>query len=426
MKNNELEEPHPAVMPDYITAYSPVILAVLAAQLVASSFSLRYWLAMCAIPGISISDQETKPAVRPQERLSRWKGTLMKAASLVMLGVALYYTYRAMGRESPEVDACLSTILFPVAIFVMMDVFTTCLALPPISVHRNLAGDLVNIPSNSSHSKTLSLVLLLFSILIYTSTFIAESHVFIIDTFFASIVVYSRWGRVFNSIIRSAVAFFGCTVAIVTATVLLLFSESVGGWTDAQKSPSYFNPSLGRLPVYTLWLTAIACSSLPVSLTSFCLRFDYGIHLEHSASPSTQPFSVNTVPSPPHMPGIGPGAVVPSRIPSNFSKPYFYTSIVTFAFAVTAALAYLPFSGISLDRLEANIFMMVMAVTAFPLQCIAVILIARLRGEWHILSEYEEDWVRRPISTKSDINLEEGSGGNFWRKVMEISNVPYF
>ncbi|TDL27780.1 hypothetical protein BD410DRAFT_781673 [Rickenella mellea] len=426
MKNNE--ELQPAGMFDYyFLAYPSVILVVLTAQHVTSKYSLRigrfydlrwrltvicvpqYWLAVCAIP-------DTKPAVQRQERQSRWWIVLLllKAAGLVVFGVALYYTYRAMGRHSPEVDAILSALLFPIATSALIGLFSAETDLPAISVHRNSAGALVDnqLPLGKSEPVSMDTLFYMYlppSLSICASTFILEFGFFILITLVASIGMFSNWGRAFNSMRPCAVAFFGCIVAVVTATVLLLYSESAGNWTDASKSPYSYSPSLGRLPVYELWLAVIACSSLPVSLTSFCLRFDYYVHLEHLAQPSTEHFAVNEEPSP--RPTLGPGVVIPSHIPSKFSKPYFLTSIVTFVFAATAVLAYLPSFGIILDRLGVSIFMMVMVVAVFPLQCIAVIVKALRRGEWHILSDYKEEWVRIPA--KTDINLEEGSGRNF-------------
>ncbi|TDL27799.1 hypothetical protein BD410DRAFT_781694 [Rickenella mellea] len=118
MKNNE--ELDPAAMLDYVLAYSPVILAVFAAQLVASTSPLRYWLAVCAIPDDIPDDaEEAKP---PQKQWWQILAT-RKAAVVVVYGVVLYlvlyHTYRAMRREFPEMDAILSAILFPLAILLI-------------------------------------------------------------------------------------------------------------------------------------------------------------------------------------------------------------------------------------------------------------------------------------------------------------------
>ncbi|TDL27798.1 hypothetical protein BD410DRAFT_781693 [Rickenella mellea] len=409
MKNNE--ELHPAAILEYVLAYSPVILAVIAAQLVASTSSLRYWLAVCAIPD-GIPDEGPKPAVQPQKRQPRWWGMLANAAVIIVFGVALYHTYLAMGREFPGMDAILSAFLFPIAIFVIIGCFSTYSALPAISVHRNSAGVLVNIPSKSSNSKSLSMVYLFLSIAICIGTFMAESGVFTIFTVFASIVMYSRWCMRFASLRHFAIIFALYIVAIAYITFLLLFSKRSYSWKDGTKSPdSYFIQSLNRLLVYAHWMNAITSCSIPVSLTSLCLRFDYRIHLQHSANQSTEHFKLEMVPSPLSMPGLGPGAKVPSRIPKQFPKPYFLMSILTFVFAAAATLACLPFLGIGLDRLTANMFMLMTAGAIFPLHFIAVIGMAGLRGEWKILSQYKEEWVRKPIPAKSGIDLEEGSGG---------------
>ncbi|TDL27784.1 hypothetical protein BD410DRAFT_781677 [Rickenella mellea] len=405
------EELHLAATLDYVLAYSPAVLAILGAQLVASTSSLRYWLAVCAIPSSgTIPNEEPIPAIQPQPagRQPWWRGVLTKAA-VVVFGVALYSTYRAIGREAPEVDATLSVILIPLAIGATTYLFSTYSALPSISVHRNSAGALVNIQSKSTNFKTLTMVYLFLSIAICVGTFIAESDVFTTFTFFASIVVFSRWCMRVTSLRAFAIIFaiiFACDIVLIAPLTDMLLSKSGKG--DENSPNSAVKQSLERFMVYAMWINAATCSSLTVSLASFCLRFDYHIHLEHSVNLSLKPFAVDKVLS---MPGFGPGAVVPSRIPTGFSKPYFFTSMVTFIFAATTTLACLQFLGITLDHMTANMFILVAAGAIFFLHLLAVISMAGLRGEWQILSQYKEEWICKPIPAKSDINLDEGSGG---------------
>ncbi|TDL27800.1 hypothetical protein BD410DRAFT_824618 [Rickenella mellea] len=209
--------------------------------------------------------------------------------------------------------------------------FSTCLASPAFSVHRNAAGAAICI-----------------------GIFIAESDVFIIFTVFASIVMFSR--------------------------------------------------------------------SITVSLTSLCLRFDYHIHLEHSANLSPKPFAIDKVPSIPED-GVGPGAVVPSRIPTKFSKPYSITSIVTFVVVAAATLASPSLLGINLDRQAARGFFFVTEGAIFSPQFLAVIGMAWLRGDWKILTQYKEEWAREPIPTKSDIDLEKGSGGKETELLVNVKDA---
>ncbi|TDL27781.1 hypothetical protein BD410DRAFT_781674 [Rickenella mellea] len=396
MKNTE--ELHPATMQDYVLVYSPVILAVLAAHIVGSTSSFRYWLAVCAIP-----NEVPIRALQPQKR--PWRTILMYAAVYVTLCVALYNTYHAMGRELPDVDAILTSFLLPVAIFVISGILTTYTALPVTSVHRNSAGALVNHLAQTDGSKSRSVVYLFLSIAICIGTFIAESDVFVIFTVFASIVMYSRWcHQGFNSLKQFAMAFANYVVVVVCIIIMFLLTKwPVDGYT--------WNLSRRAL-TYPVWINGITWSAMLVSLTSFCLRLDYHIHVERSTIVSVDTFAVKTAPPPPSELGLGSGAVIPSHIPTKFSKPYFFTSIAAAVCAAVASLACILILGATIGHPTAGIFLCMMTAVAFPIQYFAVLGVAVLRGEWRLVSQYKEEWVRKPIPAKSGTGgLEEGSGG---------------
>ncbi|TDL27774.1 hypothetical protein BD410DRAFT_781668 [Rickenella mellea] len=82
---------------------------------------------------------------------------MTKAAVLVVCGVASYHAHHALGLEFSELDALMSAILFSVAIsdITLLRIHS---ALPVTSVHRNSSGGLVNIPSRSGRSKSVSIL----------------------------------------------------------------------------------------------------------------------------------------------------------------------------------------------------------------------------------------------------------------------------
>jgi len=138
--------------------------------------------------------------------------------------------------------------------------------------------------------------------------------------------------------------------------------------------------ALFELLTKSIWVQGPILSIFPGMLIALALRFDYQRHLDSSDIPDN--FILSTIM--PTVPEHGQGVVVPSKIPTGFSKVYYATAMATWAILHTACI-------IAGHLVELN-FMYLASAAGFlvevPIIIAFLVIIAIRRGEVQTLWNY--------------------------------------